>query len=74
VLDGEGGIELDGEVHAVSPGHVVYVPPGTVHRAVGELTAVIVCTPPFDPADEFTVSGDQRPGAETRSQRGPERG
>ena len=35
VLEGEGGIELDGSVEAVSPGTVVKIPPGVRHRARG---------------------------------------
>jgi mannose-6-phosphate isomerase-like protein (cupin superfamily) len=46
-------IELDGEVHPVTPLTSVLIPPGVRHRAVGEMTVLIVCTPNFDPADEY---------------------
>lgn len=56
VLEGEGELELGEQRHAVRPGHVVFIPPGVPHRAIGQLRCLIVCTPPFDPADEFPVS------------------
>ena len=46
-------IELDGEFHPVAPLTSVLIPPGVRHRAVGEMTVLIVCTPNFDPADEY---------------------
>lgn len=52
-LEGEGTIELDDERLPLHPGILVVIPPGTVHRAVGDLTIVNVVSPPFDPTDEF---------------------
>ncbi|WP_315852559.1 cupin domain-containing protein [Rubripirellula reticaptiva] len=46
-------IELDGVATAVKPQTAVLIPPGVRHRACGEMTVMIVCTPNFDPADEF---------------------
>jgi hypothetical protein len=34
----------------------VMIPPGCVHRAVGNLRIINVPMPPFDPADEFEVA------------------
>lgn len=55
-LEGEGHIELDGELHPVRPGMAVLMPPGTRHRAViGDSPMKILnfVTPPFDPEDEW---------------------
>ncbi|MGB7327878.1 MAG: cupin domain-containing protein [Rubripirellula sp.] len=46
-------IELDGVATAVKPQTAVLIPPGVRHRACGEMTVLILCTPNFDPADEF---------------------
>jgi mannose-6-phosphate isomerase-like protein (cupin superfamily) len=61
VLEGEGEVELDEQRYAVVPGHVVYIPPGTCHRAIGHLRCLIVCTPPFDPEDEFAAPAPEPP-------------
>ena len=55
ILAGRGRMELDGELHDVTPGTAILVPPGTRHRAIpGEAAMTILnfVTPPFDPADE----------------------
>lgn len=46
-------IELDGVAHPVQPQTAVLIPPGVRHRGVGEMTVLIICTPKFDPADEY---------------------
>jgi len=54
VLEGEGHIELDGQIHPLSPGTAVLIQPGCRHRAVGENLKILnVPVPKFDPADEF---------------------
>ncbi len=53
VLEGEGGIELDGSVEAVSPGTVVKIPPGVRHRALGALRILNIVLPAFSPEDEW---------------------
>ena len=54
VLEGEGHIELDGEVLPLAPGTAVLIQPGCRHRAVGENLRILnVPVPKFDPADEF---------------------
>ena len=53
VLEGEGRLELDGEAVPVKPMAAVLIRPGCRHRAKGRLRVLVVCTPPFDPDDEW---------------------
>jgi mannose-6-phosphate isomerase-like protein (cupin superfamily) len=53
ILEGEGHMELDGEVFPVKPMTSVMIKPGCRHRAIGELKVIIVATPAFDPQDEW---------------------
>ncbi len=57
VLEGEGEIELDGEIHPLTPLKSVVIRPGCRHRAYpkqgGTLRILNIAMPPFDPADEF---------------------
>ncbi|MEM8666257.1 MAG: cupin domain-containing protein [Planctomycetota bacterium] len=46
-------IELDGESHPVKAQSAILIPPGVRHRAIGKMTVLILCTPNFDPADEY---------------------
>ena len=62
ILQGKGSIILDGQRKDLSPGIVVQIPPGTVHRVDGEVTALVVCRPAFDPADEFMSDGESYRG------------
>jgi len=55
VLSGNGELELDDDVVAVSPGDVVMIPPGTAHVARGELEIINVVCPPFNPDDEHVA-------------------
>jgi len=56
VLEGEGHIELDGQIHPLTPGTAVLIKPGCRHRAVGaNLKILNVPVPKFDPADEYHV-------------------
>jgi mannose-6-phosphate isomerase-like protein (cupin superfamily) len=48
----DANIELDGQPHSVRPQTAILIPPGVRHRACGEMTVLILCTPNFDPADE----------------------
>ncbi len=50
--DSDAAIELDGCRHPVRPKTCVLIPPGVRHRACGEMTVLILCTPNFDPTDE----------------------
>lgn len=53
VLEGQGHIELDGQLYPVRPLTAVYIPPGCRHRAVGQLRILNIPVPAFDPADEW---------------------
>jgi mannose-6-phosphate isomerase-like protein (cupin superfamily) len=53
ILEGEGHMELDGDRVPVRPMSAVFIKPGCRHRAVGQIRAVIVPIPAFDPADEW---------------------
>lgn len=55
VIEGEGYLELDGDQVPLKPGVVVTIPPGVVHRAVGDLYINNIVVPAFDPDDEFEV-------------------
>ncbi len=46
-------IELDGELVPIKPAMCVVIPPGVRHRAVGQMTVLIVVCPKFDPDDEW---------------------
>ena len=52
-LEGEGHIELDGEVYPAVPGTSVLIKPGCRHRAVGTFRFINVPIPAFDPHDEW---------------------
>lgn len=53
VLEGEGFLELDGNMVPVKPLSAIFIKPGCRHRAVGKLRIVNVPIPAFDPADEW---------------------
>jgi len=53
-------IELNGTPHPVKPGMAVLIRPGTRHRAVGRMKILNVVIPPFDKADEWFDSNDER--------------
>jgi len=46
-------MELDGRRVPVRPGTAVLIRPGTRHRAAGKMRLVNLCSPPFDPQDEW---------------------
>ena len=53
ILEGAGKMELDEETVDLEPGVTIVIPPGTRHRAWGEIAALIVGVPAWDPADEW---------------------
>ena len=53
VLEGEGQMELDGQLFPVKPMAAIYIRPGCRHRAIGKLKIVNIPVPAFDPADEW---------------------
>ncbi|MEH0828226.1 MULTISPECIES: cupin domain-containing protein [unclassified Micromonospora] len=53
ILDGTGEVELDGVRHEAKPMSAFLIRPGTRHRAIGDLTALVVCLPAADDTDEY---------------------
>ena len=53
VLEGEGHIELDGELIPIKPMTSIMIKPGCRHRAIGKLKVVNVAIPAFDEKDEW---------------------
>ena len=53
VLEGEGHMELDGDLVPVKPMTAIFIKPGCRHRAVGKLRIVNIPVPAFDPDDEW---------------------
>jgi mannose-6-phosphate isomerase-like protein (cupin superfamily) len=53
VLEGEGHMELDGELVPVRPLSSILIKPGCRHRAIGRLKIINVVIPAFDPTDEW---------------------
>lgn len=53
VLEGEGQMELDGELFPLKPMTAVFIKPGCRHRAIGKLKIVNVPIPAFDKSDEW---------------------
>ena len=53
ILEGSGAMELDGELHPVTPMTTVMIRPDCRHRAVGKMKILNIAVPAFDPADEW---------------------
>jgi mannose-6-phosphate isomerase-like protein (cupin superfamily) len=53
ILEGEGFMELDGELIPVKPLTSIFIKPGCRHRAVGRMKIVNIPIPAFDPTDEW---------------------
>ena len=53
ILEGEGYMELDGEIVPVKPMTTVLIKPGCRHRAVGKMRIVNIPIPAYDPEDEW---------------------
>lgn len=53
VLEGDGHMELDGELVPVKPMTSIFIKPGCRHRAVGRMRIVNIPVPAFDPEDEW---------------------
>ena len=51
--DSDAAIELDGTLRRVKPLDAIMIPPHVRHRAVGAMRVLIICSPAFDPADEY---------------------
>jgi len=52
-LEGEGQMELDGELFDVKPGMSILIKPGCRHRAIGKMKIINIPVPAFDPEDEW---------------------
>lgn len=53
VLEGEGQMELDGQLFPVKPMTAIYIKPGCRHRAIGKLKIINIPVPAFDEEDEW---------------------
>lgn len=53
VLEGQGKIVIDDEDVAVQAGDCVWIKPGHMHHAEGDLTSLIIGIPAYDPEDTF---------------------
>jgi mannose-6-phosphate isomerase-like protein (cupin superfamily) len=53
ILEGEGHLELDGELIPVKPLTSILIKPGCRHRAIGNMKIVNIPVPAFDPEDEW---------------------
>jgi len=53
ILEGEGHMELDGDMVPVKPLTGIMIKPGCRHRAIGKLRIAIIPIPAFDPHDEW---------------------
>ena len=53
ILEGEGFMELDGQLYPVKPMTSILIKPGCRHRAVGKMKIVNIPVPAFDPSDEW---------------------
>ncbi|HMJ92456.1 MAG TPA: cupin domain-containing protein [Candidatus Acidoferrum sp.] len=53
VLEGEGQMELDGELISIKPMSAIYIRPGCRHRAIGKLKIINIPVPAFDEHDEW---------------------
>ncbi len=53
ILEGEGHMELDGDIVPVKPMASILIKPGCRHRAVGKMKIINIPVPAFDPNDEW---------------------
>ena len=53
ILEGEGHMELDGDLIPVKPMSTILIKPGCRHRAIGQMKIVNIPVPAFDPNDEW---------------------
>lgn len=53
ILEGEGHMELDGDIVPVKPMTSILIKPGCRHRAVGSMRILNIPIPAFDPDDEW---------------------
>lgn len=55
ILEGQGRMEIDGEVRAVQSGDAILIPPGAWHQilAVTTLRLLCCCSPPYSHEDTY---------------------
>lgn len=53
VLEGEGQVSLDGQLHPVRKGSVVHIPPGVIHGARGRMRVLVVGVPDISDDDIY---------------------
>ena len=53
VLEGNGQMELDGELVPIEPLTAIFIKPQCRHRAIGKMRILNIVIPPFDPEDEW---------------------
>jgi mannose-6-phosphate isomerase-like protein (cupin superfamily) len=53
VLEGEGGMMLDGVEHPIRKGSIVHIPPDVVHSAKGRMRVLVVGVPDIRDDDVF---------------------
>jgi mannose-6-phosphate isomerase-like protein (cupin superfamily) len=53
VLEGNGKLELDGEIVDLEPGMAILIPPGVRHRGYGDFKTIVTGAPAFTPEDEY---------------------
>jgi quercetin dioxygenase-like cupin family protein len=53
VLEGEGQVSLDGQLHPVRKGSIVHIPPGVIHGARGRMRVLVVGVPDIAEDDIF---------------------
>ena len=68
ILEGQGHMELDGELIPVKPMTAIFIQPGCRHRAVGKMRIINVPIPAFDPKDEW-FDDDEEPHPAAKKQR-----
>ena len=68
ILEGEGHMELDGEMVPVKPMTAIFIKPGCRHRAVGKMKIINVPIPAFDAKDEW-FDDEEREGEPVKKKR-----
>jgi quercetin dioxygenase-like cupin family protein len=53
VLEGEGQVSLDGQLHSVCKGSIVHIPPGVIHGARGQMRVLVVGVPDISDDDIY---------------------
>ncbi|MBI2422267.1 MAG: cupin domain-containing protein [Candidatus Hydrogenedentes bacterium] len=53
VLTGSGTMTIGAETFPIAAGDCIWIKPGCMHHAEGELESLIVAVPAYDPADTF---------------------